>query len=144
MGKLGPIFLQNCIFPSKNPIGQGIHSLLNIFKALIHEISEKFHKKCIKTCKFWTLCHFQLELRFFLHQSLPDNNIFSFFNICTIQSHQVFQKLDRNCIKTLNIWTFWNFCRIGSRFEAFYCRKSEFILSKGHLRPTNSFLVEGF
>ena len=69
----------------------------------------------------------------FLQRSLFNHNFFPFLNVFNILSQQVYQKLDITCIKTLKIWTFWNFCRFRTQFEAFFMTKMHLFLQKNLL-----------
>ena len=61
-------------------------------------------------------------------------------NVFNILIHDVYRKNDKNCIKTLKVQKFWNFCHF---FGNFSFKKTAFISSE-YYWTTNSCLVERF
>ena len=56
--------------------------------------------------------------------------MFSLLKFFDILSHQVFRKIDKNCIKFSKIWIFKYFRQIRSEFDAFFLAEIAFISSK--------------
>ena len=69
-----------------------------------------------------------------------DNEFVPFLNVFNILIHDVYRKNDKNCIKTLKVQKFWNFCHF---FGNFSFKKTAFISSE-YYWTTNSCLVERF
>ena len=127
---------QIAFISSRKPPGQRIFSLFNVFDILSHQVFRKIDKNCIKFSKLDFFCifvSFGQNLMHFLNTNCfylqiasissrkpPGQRIFSLFNVFYILSHQVFRKIDKNCIKFSKLWIFEFFCHFGSEFEAFF------------------------
>ena len=120
----GKFFRKNAFISLKNTLGQRVRALLNVFNILIHDVYRKNDKNCIKTLKvekFWNFCHFFGNFSFkkphLSHQNTIGQRIRALLNVFNILIHDVYRKNDKNCIKTLKVEKFWNFCHFFGNFS---------------------------
>ena len=67
---------------------------------------------------------------FYLFKEDSRTTMFFLLNVFDILSHQVFRKIDKNCMNFLKIWDFKYFCQFRSKFNAFFPAKIAFISLK--------------
>ena len=119
--------LKTAINFSEKHTGQQTCSLLTLFNFPIYEVRRKFDKNCIKTLKFgkfWVFCHFQFQFDiFFIWKTAIISSekptvqlILVMLSVFNILIHDVYREKDKNCINTLKIGNFLNFCHFRGRF----------------------------
>ena len=110
----------------------------------LSKIWQKLHKN-VKNRKILKFYHFWGNFSFWKNAFISLKNtigqrVRALLNVFNILIHDVYRKNDKNCIKTLKIQKFWNFCHF---FGNFSFKKTAFISSE-YYWTTNSCLVERF
>ena len=73
--------------------------------------------------------HFSWANCFYLFKKAPGQQIVPLLNVFDFLNHQVFRKIDKNCMKFSKIWIFEYFCHFRSKFDAFFLAEIAIISS---------------
>ena len=95
----------------------------------LHKIFKNVSFQVFLSISVWIWC-FSSTNCFYLFKEDSWPTMFSLLNVFEILSHQVFRKIDNNCIKFSKIWIFKYFCQFRSEFDAFFLAEIALISSK--------------